>query len=180
MATSSFPVISTTDFTSNQTTATYEPGTVYAVNPAGRNWSLVEYIQLDNNGCSQGEVLVHNYATLVSYSVAKAATTDMGAPAFRGIAAATIASQRFGFMTIGGYVEKGDVSLTVASGDFLTISGSTAGKLSPNNGAGGVKAFWNATLGQSSTLGTAPFVVAVARGAYATGVGSMILNGVWG
>ena len=141
------------------TAAVYQPGAIF-VHRNGSNWGLIQYVQLDNNGCSQGDSLVTNYATIVSYSVAKASTDDQSSRPFRGVACATVASQRFGFMYIGGYVEKADCSYTVASGDFLYISGSTAGKLTP--------------------LPAGPHPIAVARGAFATGVGSVSLIGVWG
>lgn len=139
--------------------ATYQPGTIF-VHRNGNNLGLVQYIQLDNNGCSQGESLVTNYATLVSYSMAKASTDDQHSRSLRGIACATIASQYFGFMHIGGYAEKADISMTVASGDFLSLSGSTAGKL--------------------TGLQASPHAAAIARTAIATGVGSVTMIGVWG
>lgn len=153
-----------------------EPGAMSLFKDSNGNTALVEIVQLDNNGCSKGEVLVTNFATLKSYSVAKATAGDAFAPHFRGLAAATIASQRMGYMIIGGYVETADLSHTAASGELLTISGSTAGKLTPHNAS----SFWGATLGLSSTLGTAPFVFAIARTAIATGTGSVSILGVWG
>ena len=147
MGVNSFPVVSGAQITANDTTSKMEPGTIMAVRTQTDQWSLVEYVQLDNNGVSQGEALVTNFATLKQYSVAKAATTDAGVP-MRGIAAATIASQRFGFMYIGGYVEKADISQTVASGEYLMIGGSTAGKLS--NDAASV--FNSGTRGNASAF----------------------------
>ena len=142
----------------------------------GDQYSLVEMIQLDNNGCSQGEVLVTNFATLKQYSVTKSSTTDGYAPHFRGLAAATIASQKAGYMYIGGYCEKADLSHTAASGELLAVSGSVAGKLTPNIAS----SFWGATLGLSSTLGTAAFAFAIAKTAIGTGIGSVQILGVWG
>jgi hypothetical protein len=131
---------------------------------------------MDNAGCSQGEALITDLATAVSHGVAKASTTDAFGPfVARGIAAGTIASNKFGFMFFSGYVENADLSKTAASGEFLCISGSTAGKLTPLR-----TAFWGATLGVSSALGSAPFQFAMARGAMATGVGSVMILGTWG
>lgn len=171
MGVNSFPVVSGAQITANDTTSKMEPGTIMAVRTQTDQWSLVEYVQLDNNGVSQGEALVTNFATLKQYSVAKAATTDAGVP-MRGIAAATIASQRFGFMYIGGYVEKADISQTVASGEYLMIGGSTAGKLTNDKAS----VFNAGTQGNTSAF----MVVGVARTAFATGVGSIQILGVWG
>ena len=170
-----FPVVSGAQISGNDTTANHEPGSIH-VYRNGNQFALVEYVQLDNNGVSQGEVLITNFATLKQFSVAKAGTGDAFSPHFRGLAAASIASQRFGFMYIGGYVENADLSHTAASAELLTISASTAGKLTPHNAS----SFWAATLGVSSALGTAPFVFAVAKSAIATGLGSVQILGVWG
>lgn len=148
----------------------HELGTILA-SKNGDQWSLVQCVQLDNSGCSQGEALVMNLATLKQYSVSKAATTDEGAPP-AGIAAATIASQRCGWMYIAGYVEKADLSHTAASGEYLTISGSTAGKLSPD----AASCFNLGTQGNASAF----VVCGRARTAIATGVGSISICGVWG
>lgn len=153
------------------TDAKMEPGTIMAYRSQTDQWALAQYVQLGNDGCSQGEALVVNFATLKQYSVKKAATTDEGAP-LGGLALATIASQKFGFMAIGGYVEKADLSHTAGSGEYLCISGSTAGKLTPNKAS----AFNLATQGNASQL----MVVAIARTAIGTGVGSVTICGVWG
>lgn len=170
MGIGTFPVVSGAAIDGNDTTAKHEPGTIMAYRN-GKNWSMVEYCVLDNNGVSQGEALITNYATLVAGGVAKAAVGDSGTP-IRGIAAATIASQRYGWMYIGGYVEKADLSETVASGEYVRVSGSTAGKLTPN----AASVFNNGTQGNASAF----VVVGVARGAFATGVGSIQLLGIWG
>ena len=153
------PELKDTQVSTVSTAAVYQPGTLF-VHRNGSNWGLVQYVQLDNNGVDKGQVLVTNYATLVSYSVAKASTDDMYSRPIRGIACATIASQYYGFMHIGGYAEFADLSQTVASGDFLSLSGSTAGKL--------------------TGLAGSPHVVAVARTAIATGFGSISMIGIWG
>ena len=178
-----FPIVSagsvtdTWDPTSALVGQRGEPGTtVVAKDPLTGEFSILKVIQMDNAGVSQGEVLVTNFATLKSHSMSKASTTDGFSPArFRGIAAATIASQKCGYMYIAGYVEKADLSLTAASGDLLSISASVAGKLTPKN-----TSFWSGTAGVSSTLGTAPFQFAISRAALATGVGSIQIVGVWG
>lgn len=171
MGVTAFPVVSGAQVTANDSTAKMEPGTVMAVRTQTDQWSVVEYVQLDNNGVSQGEVLINNFATLKQYSVAKAATGDVGAP-IRGIAAATIASQYFGFMYIGGYVEKADLSQTAASGEYLQVGGSVAGKLTSDKAS----AFNSGTQGNVSAF----VVVAQARTAIATGIGSISLMGMWG
>lgn len=165
-----FPVLKNSQIEQADSAALYEPGMIIVVKN-GDNWSLASYVELSNDGCSQGEALVANYATLGSFRVAKAGTGDRGIP-MKGVAAATIASQKFGWMYIQGYVEKADLSETPASGEFLMISGSTAGKLTPNA----------ASVFQSGTQGNASAFVVVARAnaAFATGVGSISLVGVWG
>lgn len=170
------PLLATSQVEQADTAAVFEPGVIVAVrnNTAGA-WSLAEYIQLDNNGCSQGEVLVTNFATLKQYSMIKAATAEGRQPMLRGIAAATIASQKFGWMYIWGYVEKADLSHTAASGELLCISASTAGKLTPDAASSAL----NATLGTSINA-TTPWTCAIARTAIATGIGSVSLIGMWG
>lgn len=140
------------------------------------NTALVRWVKLDNNGCSQGEALINDDGQTTSAGVKKAGTADAFNPSFRGLAAATIASNAYGFAIIGGYCEKADLSFTAASGELLTISASTAGKLTPKKAS----SFWGATLGLSSTVGTAPFTFAIARTAIATGIGSVQLVGIWG
>lgn len=172
----SFPVVSgaqvTSVFTAAQGGATkMEPGTIMAVRTQTDQYGLVQWVQLDNNGCSQGEALICNFATLKQYSVKQAAVTDGGAP-LGGIAAATIASQSFGFMYIHGYVEKVDFSKTIASGEYFALSASTAGKLTSIRAS----VFNAGTQGSSSAF----IVCGVARTAIATGVGSATLLGVWG
>ncbi len=149
----------------------FEPGVIVAVRN-GTQWSLATYVQMDNTTASQGEALVANFATLAQFRVKAAAVTDGGAP-IKGIACATIGSLKFGWSYIWGYVEKADLSHTAASGEYLMISASTAGKLTPN-----VASVFNAaTLGSTAS---AFVVVAVARTAIATGIGSISLIGMWG
>lgn len=173
-----WPVLYDSQASTTGTGPVYQPGTVFVERSgAGRaQWAMVKYVKLDNNGCSQGEVLVMDDGQTSEYGVKKAATTDGDAPHFRGLARATIASNAYGFMVFAGYCEKADTSHTVASGELLCVSGSTAGKVTPNK----CSSFWGATLGLSSTVGTAPFAFAVARGAFATGVGSVTILGHWG
>lgn len=148
-----------------------EPGSIFACRTQTDQWSLVQVVQLDNNGCSQGEALIRNFATMKQYSVSKSTTTSQGQPMV-GLAAATIASQKCGYAYIGGYVEKADLSFTAASGEFLQISGSTAGKLTAKTAS----VFNTVTNGNSSQF----MVVAQARTAIATGIGSVSIVGVWG
>jgi hypothetical protein len=148
-----------------------EPGQIFVSKNSAGEFSLVEIVQLDNNGCSQGEALVQNFATLKGYSVKTSATTDEGAP-MKGVAAATIASQKCGYAIIGGYCEKMDFSHTAASGEYICIGGSTAAKFTPNKAS----CFNLGTLGNASQV----MVVAVARAAISTGVGSAQILGVWG
>lgn len=167
-----------TQITTTSTGGPWQPGQIVVHRSGtGRGQrALAQWILLDNAGCSQGEALVSDLAATLSYTLAKASTTDGYLPNFRGVAAATIASNKFGFSIISGYCEKADLSETAASGELLAISGSTAGKLTPNRAS----SFWTATVGLSSQLGSAPFVFAQARAAAATGIGSVQILGTWG
>jgi hypothetical protein len=177
MGLANFPIVSpgtitdTWDPTSTVTGARGEPGTiaVYKDVTTGE-FSLVEIVQLDNNGCSKGEALVQNFATLKGYSAKTSATTDEGG-VLKGIAAATIASQKCGYAYIWGYVENAYVSQTTASGEYLTIGGSTAAQLSND-----IASVFNAgTVNVSGYL-----IVGRARAAVTTGLMSIQLSGVWG
>lgn len=148
-----------------------EPGTIFARRANTDQWTLVQYVQLDNNGVDAGESCVRNFATVKQYSVKKAATGDGGAP-FVGIALATIASQYYGYVAIGGHVGSADLSQTAASGEYLRLSGSVAGELTPN----AASVFNAGTQGNASMF----LVVAQARAAIATGTGSVSIVGIWG
>lgn len=173
MAISTFGVVSGAQIVSmGDATAKHEPGTVLAYRAGTDQWAIIQYVQNGNTVINQGEAAIPNYATLKQYNVTQAGTADGGAP-LGGIALATIGSLRFGWMAIHGWVEKIDFSHTIASGEYFIISGSTAGKLSPNF----------ASVFNSGTLGTTASsfqVVGVARTAIATGVGSGMILGWWG
>lgn len=175
MPIAAFPVVSGAQIVAGgDATQKTEPGTIFCLR-TNDQWSLVEYVQLDNNGCNKGEALVSNFATLKAFSVTKSATTDAGAP-LRGIAAATIASQRFGMMIIGGYVEAVYVSQTAASGEYLMISGSTAAQLTSD------KSSTFNTI-QGTVAGSLFVVVGQSRAVNATGasgLSSAMLCGIWG
>ena len=170
-----FPIVSGAQVTAGgDTTAKHEPGTIMAYRSATDQWALVEYVQAGNNIISRYLAAVTNLATLKQYSVDLAGTGDRGGANFRGIALATIASQKFGFVAIGGYVEFAFVSETTASGEYLTMSGSTAGQLTPDRAS----VFNNGTQGNASAF----VVVAYSKAAYATtatAAGSIQLIGVW-
>ena len=171
MGVTSFPIVSGAQVTANgDSTAKHEPGTIMAYRSATDQWALVEYVQADNNVITKGSPVIKNLATMKQYSVRLAATTDDGCP-IRGVSLATIASQRYGFVAIGGYVESAQVSHTVASGEFLRVSGSANGQLSPN-----IASVFNA-----ATINTSGFiVVAISHGIIATDAfGSITLCGVW-
>lgn len=165
-----FPLFSNTQVEATSSGAVFEPGMIVAVRN-GTNWSLARYVVMDNTGCSQGDALVNNFATLAQHNVKAAAVGDEGAP-IAGIACATLGSLKYGWAYIYGYVEKADLSHTAASGEYLMVGASTAGKLTPNKAS----VFNAGTFGSSSAF----VVVAVARTAIATGVGSISLCGMWG
>jgi len=172
-----FPVLYDTQVETTSTEPVYQPGAIFThrSGPGRKQWALVKYIQVSNDGISQGECLFTDDGRTGEWGVKKCTTTEGRQAPFRGLACATIASNNYGFMYIGGYVEKGDLSHTAASGEMLCISGSTAGKLTPD----GASSVMNATLG-TSTFATSVFPVAVARTAIGTGVGSCSLIGIWG
>lgn len=170
----SFPVVAAGSITETwdpTTNAREELGSIRLYRDSSGEFSLVQVVQLDNNGCNKGESLVQNLATLKGYSVTKSSTADSGCP-FRGIAAASIASQRAGYSIIGGYVENAYVSQTTASGEYLMLSGSTAAQLSND------KASTFNTL-QGTTTGSLFMILGRARAAVTTGLMSIQLTGVW-
>ena len=172
-----FEVIYDAQSTTTSTGGPWQPGQV-VVHRSGTSRTqraLAKWVLMDNNGCSRGEVLVTNFASTVESSVKKAATTDDRCP-IRGIAAATIASNKYGFAIISGYCEQADTSLTAASGEYLTVSASVAGKVTPLLASVFNAGYVNITGSVASTL----MVVAIARGAFATGVGSVQIVGTWG
>lgn len=173
MGVTAFPVVSGAQVVGGgDASAKHEPGTIMAYRSATDQWSLVEYVQAGNNVINRYLGCVTNLATLKQYSVELAATGDRGGANFRGIALATIASQRFGFVAIGGYVENALVSQTTASGEYLCMGGSTAGQLTPNRAS----VFNAGTQGNVSAF----VVLAMAKGIYASGAaGSIQLIGVW-
>lgn len=173
MAMSTFPIVSGAQIVSlGDATAKHEPGTIMAFrNATTGGWSLTQYVVNGNVTLNQGEVAMHNSATLSSGGVLAAVVGDQGAP-LAGIACATIASLRFGWIYIHGYVEKADISHTAAAGEYLTVSGSTAAKLTPDKAS----VFNAGTQGSSSAF----MVCGVSRAALATGIGSITLLGVWG
>ena len=151
-----------------------EPGTIHVLKNDSGEFSLVRIIQMGNTSCTAGQVLMQNHATLKGYSRRVAATTDEGAPITGGISAAAIGSHKCGYEYIGGYVPTVDISETPASGEYLMISGSTAGQLTVNRAS-----CFN--QGSSTTDASAFVVVGVSRGAGTAGCdGSIQLTGVWG
>lgn len=173
MAMSTFPIVSGAQIVSlGDTSAKHEPGTIMAYrNPTTGGWALAQYVVNGNVTLNQGEVAMHNSATLSSGGVLAAVAGDEGAP-LGGIAAATIASLKYGWIFIHGYVEKADLSHTAAAGEYLTVSGSTAAKLTPHRAS----VFNAGTQGSVSAF----MVCGVSRAALATGVGSITLLGCWG
>lgn len=174
MGVTAFPIVSGAQIVADgDSTAKHEPGTIMAYRSATDQWSLVQYVQVGNNAVNRYLAVNTNYATLKQYSVKLPATGDGGGP-INGIALATIASQRYGFVAIAGYVENALVSSSaVASGEFLRLSGSTAGQLS----AISASVFNVGTQGNASMF----LVVGVAKAAMASSnvSGSIQLVNVW-
>ena len=159
---------------STSTGANFEPGAIFLWRggTGRKEAALVQYVQLNTGRCSRGEARMTDHASYTGWRVTAAAVTDGGAIP-RGIAAASIATLSYGFMIIAGYCEQADLSHTAASGEYLQISGSTAGKLTPD-----VASVCNAaTLGSTASMFN---YFAVSRAAIATGVGSVqILGQLW-
>lgn len=168
-----FEVIYDTQITTTSTGGPWQPGQVVLHRSGtGRAQSaLAKWVKVAS-ACSQGEALVTDFGATSESSVAKAATTDMGAP-IRGIAAASCASGSFIFAVIQGYCENAESSQTCASGEYLMISGSTAGKLTNDQAS-----TFNTI--QGTLAGSLKMIVAVARAAFATGLGSVNIVGMWG
>lgn len=168
-----YPVLYDSQIFGTSTGAVYQPGSVFVhrTGTSRRHWAMVKYVRLNNSGCSQGQSLVSDFATLSTTVLAAAAVTD-GFTVPRGVAAATIASNSYGFMVIGGYCGTAELTHTAGSGEYLTVSGSTAAGLTPN----GASIYNAGTQGNASMF--QPF--AVAREAIATGLGSIQILGVWG
>ena len=175
MGITAFPIVSGAQVVAGgDSTAKQEPGTIMAYRSATDQWALVEYVQAGNSVIERYICAVSNHATLKSYSVRVPVVGDSGSP-IRGIAIATIASQKFGFIAIGGYVENALVSSSAAaSGEYLRLSGSTAGNLTAINAS----VFNNGTQGNASAF----VVVAVCKGLLTSSAvaGSVQLLGVWG
>ncbi len=151
----------------------YQPGAIFVwKHGTGRaNRSVVQYVRLDNNGCSYGEALAFNTATVVSHSV-KVASLGQDAD-FVGIAAATIASQEYGFMVIAGYCEYAYSASDAASGETMCLSATTTGQLT----TGKAHNYYSASATDASGL----LGIAFSNGAVAAGgLASITLLGTWG
>lgn len=150
---SAFPTLYDSQITVNDSGAAQQPGQVFFwKGGTGRvKTAWVKYIKLDSSGCSRGEALVEDPSALTGYTLYKA-TAAMSNHPVKGIAAATISGGNYGFIITDGYAEQVDSSITLASGDYIYTSGSTAGKVT-NIGGGG-------------------YALGFANGAFATGVGS--------
>lgn len=120
-------VTSTWDPASTIPMATGEPGTIQVYKNSSGEMSLVRVIQMGNTSCTAGQVLIQNHATLKGYSRRVAGTADSGGiPS--GISVAAIGSHKCGYEYCGGYAIA-DQSQDCASGEYLMLSGSTAGQL---------------------------------------------------
>ena len=168
-----FEVILDGQITSTSTGGPWQPGQVvlHRSGPGRAQSALAKWVKVAS-ACSQGEALVTDFGLTTESSLAKAATTDMGAP-IRGIAAASCASGSFIFAVIQGYCENADSSQTCASGEYMMISGSTAGKLTNDQAS-----TYNTI--QATVSASLKTIVAVARAAFATGLGSVNIVGMWG
>lgn len=165
-------VTSTWDPTSTIPMATGEPGTIQVYKNSNGEFSIVRVIQMGNTSCTAGQVLMLNHATLKGYSRRVSATTDEGALPC-GIAVTAIGSQKCGYEYCGGYAIA-DMSEAPASGEYLIVSGSTAGQLTPNRAS-----CFN--LGSSTTDASAFMVIGVSRSAGTAACDASIqILGLWG
>jgi len=151
-----------------------EPGVIQAYKYSDGQWCLAQYIRMAAGTVDSGMCVVPNDATLVQYSVKKAGTAQVGMP-IAGIALATIASLRYGWIAIQGYVGSVLLSNTTASNGNLILGGSSSGVLTSDSCT-------------DFFTGSAPFVshsgyvvVARAKDLVASGAYSSIqLCGCWG
>ncbi len=171
-----YPIILGDQGTQTSSAPLYQPGAVFMWRKGTGNAyaGVIQYVQLDNNGCSYGQTLQPNDATITGYSVKVVDKSSGKGPNFVGIAAATIASQYFGFMVIGGYCEYAYSASAAASGNVLCLAATATGQLSV-----GSADYYTATTAGSDA--TSCIGIAVARGAItAAALGSVTLCGHWG
>lgn len=146
-----------------------EPGTMQVYKNDSGEISLVRVIQMGNTSCTAGQVLMQNHATLKGYSRRVSATGDEGGiPS--GISVTAIGSQKCGYEYCGGYAIA-DISETPASGEYLMISGSTAGQLTVNK----------ASVFTAGALATLYWICGLSRSAGTSACDASIqIMGVWG
>lgn len=177
-----FPVIAGAQVTKTDTTPFHEPGTIMMVrngtSVTAQQFGLVKYVRFDA-ATNKGDAMAWIDSADTERVEIASTTNGRTMSGFRGVAAATVAASSYGWMYIHGYVPAIRVSTLVASGDYLTLSGSTGGRWIQQ-----VTANFNATAGVVSTTGTytlnAPMI---ALGAGSNAAGSVVagfLRQVWG
>ncbi len=175
MAHSFFPVISGAALVSGgDTDAKAEPGCVQMYRYSDGQYCMAQYVRNGNvTAINAGICCMPNNATLMQYGVRAALTTD-GRQPIAGIALATIASQKYGWIAIRGYVGS---AYTVNVGTAfcpLFLSTVTAGYL------GDIPSAVYYTAGVATdTGGTLAAPIALARDT-AAGLASISLIGCWG
>lgn len=178
----SFPVIAGAQLTKTDTSPFHEPGTIMMVRQGtsvtAQQYALVKYVRFElalNKGDAVGWMDSTDTERVELCSTTQGITNQ----GFRGIAAATTtASGMYGWIFIHGYVPYIRVSSAVATGNYLCLSGSTAGRWVKASSS------FNATAGVSSANGTwVAGTPAVALGAGSNASGSTVaafLMSVWG
>jgi len=169
-----FPVISGAALVAGgDTDAKAEPGCLQMYRFSDGQLCFAQYVQNgDRIQLSAGLVAVPNDATMKQYSV-QLASVDHGGGPMAGIALATIASQKFGWIAVRGYVGSAYVEQSGTAFNHLFVSGSTAGYLSEAPSM----YFYDATTAGSNTSGR----LCVAQNKdTTTGLASIQIVGCWG
>jgi hypothetical protein len=155
------------------TDAKAEPGCVQMYRYSDGQLCMAQYVQNGNRvAIDAGNVTVHNDATLKAWSVMKASLLNHGMP-MAGIALATIASQKYGWIAIRGYVGSALTENVGTAMVPLYISLTTEGYLTD------LPSRYLAATAVASDLSSGMRAVAIARSTTA-GLASVSIIGCWG
>lgn len=161
------PVSAQPTLTANDTDPVMTPGTILLYRDSNGNLSMMQYVRADNATVRQHKVVICASNTK-SYDVREGRNADAGTPGvFRGIAAGTIATAKYGWAYVGGFCPDADFLTSVSTNDKLRISAS-GGKLDFYD--------FNATLAHEAT---AQYAVAYARDSASDTTGSIQIYGLY-
>jgi hypothetical protein len=170
----SFPVIAGAQVVSGgDTDAKAEPGCIQMYRYSDGQFCMAQYVQNGNRvAIDAGNVTVPNDATLKAWSVQKASIKHGGRP-MAGIALATIASQKWGWIAIRGYVGSALTENVGTAMVPLYISTTTEGYMTD------LPSLWLTATGYASAANSGAMAVAIARDTTA-GLASVTIRGCWG